>query len=236
VKKRVALIIALSLLGAVGAQSQKAAPAPPADSPPATPIPAVSDTMSWISAHFEKSAQTLVLPVAADPGLTDDARQYLQAQGTPIPTIDTELTVATTHTYSVTFQDCSVTLTQKAVNNATEKAVNGAAFMAANGAVVKQEQNVERDSTVVGPFDLFNLLPNKIVVEPPDTLHPSMMKTGPRLRIQAISAIPNAVTIDGQDLQDAFALGPIHEDHKKILGDREALAMTPSRLPTQFPR
>jgi len=87
--------------------------------------------MGWISVHFEKSSQTLVIPVSAQPGLTDDARQYLAANGTPITPIDANLTIITTRTYSVSFQDCSVTLTQKAVNDATEQAVvDGAVFMA----------------------------------------------------------------------------------------------------------
>jgi hypothetical protein len=227
VKNKTALILFLFVLAVVVVQGQETAPKPPVDGP----IPPIADTISWISAHFEKSAQTLIIPVSAQPGLTDDARQYLTANGSPIPTIDTNITIVTTHTYSVSFQDCAITLTQKAVNDATEQAANGAAFMAANGDVVKQEQNVERDSTVVGPFDLSNLRLDKIVVEPPNTLHPSMMKTGPRLRIAATSAISNAVTTDGQDLQDAFGLGPIHEDHKQMLDDREALAMTPSKTP-----
>jgi hypothetical protein len=227
-KKRTALILFLSLLlGAAGVQGQETAPKPPADGR----IPPIEDTVSWISAHFEKSAQTLIIPVSAEGNFSPEQRELYQSNGTPIPTIDTNITILTTHTYSVSFQDCSVTLTQKAVNDATLKAADGAAFMAANRDVVKQEQNVERDSTVVGPFDLSNLRLDKIVVEPPNTLHPSMMKAGPRLRIAATSAISNAVTTDGQDLQDAFGLGPIHEDHKTMLGDREALAMTPSKTP-----
>jgi len=112
----------------------------------------------------------------------------------------------------------------KAVNDATEKVV-----VDVTGHTKKQ--NVERDSAVVGPFDLSNLLPDKIVVEPPDASHPSVMKAGPRLRIQAISAIPNAVTIDGQDLQDAFGLTPVPQKSREAFDDRLAFALTPSKSP-----
>jgi hypothetical protein len=101
-KKRAALVMFLFLLGAVGAQSQKAAPSqPPADPPSAAPIPALSDTMSWISAHFEKSSQTLSITYTAEAPMTDGQRQFLQAGGDPIPTVDLALTVVTTQTYSV---------------------------------------------------------------------------------------------------------------------------------------
>lgn len=228
-KNGTAFVAFFSLLVAVAVQGQETALKPPVDEP----APIVADTMGWISVHFEKSSQTLVIPVSAQPGLTDDARQYLAANGTPITPIDANLTIITTRTYSVSFQDCSVTLTQKAVNDATEQAVvDGAVFMAANGEAVRQEHNVESDYTVVGPFDLSTLRPDKIVIEPPNTSRPSMMKTGPRLRIAATRAIPNAVTTDGQDLRDAFGLsGPVHEDHKIIFGEREAVATTPSRAP-----
>ena len=112
-RKRTAPVMFLFLLGAVVAQSQKAAPAPPVDPPSATPTPAVSDTMSWISGHFEKSALTLSITYTAEAPMTDGQRQFLQAGGNPIPTVDFALTIATTQTYSVSFQDCSVTLTRK---------------------------------------------------------------------------------------------------------------------------
>jgi len=218
--------MSLFLLGAVGAQSQKAAP-PPADPPSATPIPAVSDTMSWISAHFEKSSQTLRIQVTTEPlGMTDGQRQFATADGRSIATIETDLTVVTTHTYSVSFQDCSVTLTQKAANDATQKAAVGATW--SNSTVsgeFPERHNVEHDSAVVGPFDLSNLLPGKIVVEPPDPA----IKAGPRLRITAISAIPNAVTIDGQDLIEVFGLNALPEGSKETIRERLALALTPSK-------
>jgi hypothetical protein len=76
--KKTAFVAFLSLIGVVGAQSQKAAPTPPTDPPSATPIPAVSDTMSWVSAHFEKSTQTLILPVGAEPGQSAEQRQMFK--------------------------------------------------------------------------------------------------------------------------------------------------------------
>lgn len=222
-KKRAAPVMFLFLLGVAGAQSQKAAPAPPADPPSATAIPAVSDTMSWISGHFEKSVQTSIIPVRAEGNLSPEQRELYGSKGWDT-TVDTGLTIVTTHTYSVSFQDCSVTLTQKAVNDATQKAAKEAEF--------QQKNDVEDDSTVVGPFDLSNLRPDKIVVEPPSTLHPSWMKTGPRLKIAAASGIPNAVTTDGQDLQDAFGMGgPSYEKIKETFNERTALALSPSKSP-----
>jgi hypothetical protein len=133
--------------------------------------------MSWISAHFENSSQILTLTYTSENGaFSEETRQWMLANGNPAPPVNVSLTIATTRTYSVAFQDCSVTLTQKAVNDATAKAVSGEVFLATNRDAVKQEKHAERDSTVVGPFDLGNLLPNKIVVELPNALYPSMIK------------------------------------------------------------
>jgi hypothetical protein len=226
-KKWAALVVFLFLLGAVGAQSQKAAPAPPADPPSTTPIPAVADTMSWISAHFEKSSQTLSIEVTTEPpDLTDDERQAWTANGGSVPTIDADLTIVTTHTYSVSFQECSVTLTQKAVNDATQKGLASQRDKRVGDATIYGRKNVGHDSTVVGPFELSNLSPNKILVAAAD----SAMKTGPRLKITAISAIPNAVTVDGQDLMEVLGLSDLHAQNK-ALDDRLALALTPSKSP-----
>jgi hypothetical protein len=194
--------------------------------PVAASKPPVSDILSWINGHFEKSAQTLSLPSALEVDVTDDQREYYQAQGNPIPTVNTDLVIASTRTYSISFQDCSVTLTQRTVNDATLKAAD-------TNVKFDQKQNVEHDSTVIGPFDLGILQPDKIVVEPSNTSHPSprsVIKTGPRLKIASIGGIANTVTIDGADLIDKFGL-TLSPKVQEGFGDKLLFALTPSKTP-----
>jgi hypothetical protein len=115
-------------------------------------------------------------------------------------------------------------MTQKAVTDATDRVVSDVTG-------VSRKRVVERDSTVVGRFDLSNLLPEKISVEPPNGSDPKVIKTGPRLKITAISAIPNVVTVDGQDSLEVFGFDPLPEKTKETFGDRLALATTPSKSP-----